>query len=414
VEARYRELLEGNPHLERLFLADTREWRRDPAGAGTRKGTARPRAASCATSRPDTTIDAQGLWKSAVLARAAGAPVIGFSGRGSARRLLGDSRLRRASRRRPKRAMSWTATSRSCRRREFPIVRRGARRRSTSSRERARRRPAFLAEQRRPYACTTRVPGARRRCGRKRSSPPSLAISSGPAGLAPVLSWGPDDESRVARVESLLPTARKIPRLGAAVSRASPRAPISFSRATPDRSTSRTRSARARWRSSARPIRSATARIAASRFASTPRRLRARRGSGSEDARGARPGAPLRRAREAPWILRNRPVPFDTRAPRPYDVPTPNGRQARRSASQSEADHSGSARSGAQACREKRAASSGRLSSASARSLESDITETLSQQFGVPSDRSSRAFRSIRPSSRSFRVRWRASTVSSR
>jgi lipopolysaccharide heptosyltransferase I len=79
-DRRYGGLLAGNPSIERLFLADTRRWRRNPLSPSTWKEIADLRKA-LREFEADATLDAQGLWKSALLARLSGAPVVGFSSR---------------------------------------------------------------------------------------------------------------------------------------------------------------------------------------------------------------------------------------------------------------------------------------------------------------------------------------------
>jgi heptosyltransferase-1 len=83
VERPFAGLLEGNPNVSRVFEADTRAWRRRPFAAATVRAV-RGLARELRAFAPDTTIDAQGLWKSALVARAARAPVVGFAA--SARR----------------------------------------------------------------------------------------------------------------------------------------------------------------------------------------------------------------------------------------------------------------------------------------------------------------------------------------
>jgi lipopolysaccharide heptosyltransferase I len=75
VERPYGPLLEGNPAVSRLILADTRLWRRSPLSQASRAGMRRLRSELLAFA-PDATIDVQGLWKSAVVARLARAPVV--------------------------------------------------------------------------------------------------------------------------------------------------------------------------------------------------------------------------------------------------------------------------------------------------------------------------------------------------
>lgn len=80
VERGYVGLLEGNPAISRLFPADTRAWRRSPLSGKSRGEISRLRA-GLLDFAPEATIDAQGLWKSALLARLARAPVVGLGAR---------------------------------------------------------------------------------------------------------------------------------------------------------------------------------------------------------------------------------------------------------------------------------------------------------------------------------------------
>src|SRR5438477_9453492 len=90
VEEAFAGLLEGNPNCARLFTAATRRWRRRPLSSSTWRDMGRLREA-LREFAPDRTIDAQGLWKSALVARAAGAPVVGLTAR--ARREPGSALL---------------------------------------------------------------------------------------------------------------------------------------------------------------------------------------------------------------------------------------------------------------------------------------------------------------------------------
>ena len=80
VERGYVGLLEGNSAITRLFPADTRAWRRSPFSSKSRRELARLRA-GLLDFAPEATIDAQGLWKSALLARLARAPVVSLGAR---------------------------------------------------------------------------------------------------------------------------------------------------------------------------------------------------------------------------------------------------------------------------------------------------------------------------------------------
>src|SRR5262249_41608407 len=70
-------VLQGNPDLGGLFVADTQGWRRHPLATETLLE-ARGMRERLKAFAPDRVLDAQGLWKTAILSRAAGAPVIGF------------------------------------------------------------------------------------------------------------------------------------------------------------------------------------------------------------------------------------------------------------------------------------------------------------------------------------------------
>ena len=89
VESPYRELLESNPSVARVFAADTRAWRSHPFAAPREIAALR---AALRRFAPHLTIDAQGLWKSALSGLLAGAPVVGFARGGASGARLGDSR----------------------------------------------------------------------------------------------------------------------------------------------------------------------------------------------------------------------------------------------------------------------------------------------------------------------------------
>lgn len=208
VEAPYRELVEGNPDVDSVVVADTRVWRRRPVFPGTLSAVA-ALFDRLRDLRPDVTIDVQGLWKSAFLARAAGAPVVGFSA--GARKEPGSAVL--------------------CDRPVEPFPGGHVVDRNLALAEAAgvpidRRSPdarflldlpspeadAFLAGQPRPYAVFH--PGAGRpekAWGEERFA--KLAAALEKEGLAPVISWGPGDEERVRRLAALLPNARPVPGL---------------------------------------------------------------------------------------------------------------------------------------------------------------------------------------------------------
>src|SRR5215472_12994698 len=77
-EDAYAGLLEGNPNIDRLFLASTKRWRRQPL-APRSMADIRKLARELRSFQPDISIDAQGLWKSALLAGLVKAPRVGFA-----------------------------------------------------------------------------------------------------------------------------------------------------------------------------------------------------------------------------------------------------------------------------------------------------------------------------------------------
>lgn len=72
VEARWRELLEGNSDLTTVVTADTFAWRREPLRRASWRSLARL-LAGLRQARYDVAVDLQGLYKSALLARLSGA-----------------------------------------------------------------------------------------------------------------------------------------------------------------------------------------------------------------------------------------------------------------------------------------------------------------------------------------------------
>ncbi len=210
VEAGHRELVEANPDVDRVFVADTKRWRRQPFAPRTilEIGTLlRGLRELC----PDATIDAQGLWKSALLARVAGAPVVGFAA---------------ADRKEP-------ASALLCDRPVQPLAGRHVVEQNLALAEAAgisvaRRSPdarfllsrpspdadVFLAVQPRPFAVYH--PGAGRpekTWGEERFAALADLLSKN-ARLSAVVSWGPGEEERARRMSDLLPRARLLPPLG--------------------------------------------------------------------------------------------------------------------------------------------------------------------------------------------------------
>ncbi len=209
IERPFAGLLEGNPHCARVFTSDTRRWRRAALSIATLREISALRRELRGFS-PDRTLDAQGLWKSAALARFAGGPVIGYAG---------------AQRREPASALlaTVTVTPDSAARH---VVDRNLALLEAAGVPIASRRPdagylralpsaaadAFLAALPRPFAVFH--PGASRpekAWGEERFA--RLAARLGERGIAAALSWGPGDETRVERLRRLLPDAAVPPLL---------------------------------------------------------------------------------------------------------------------------------------------------------------------------------------------------------
>jgi lipopolysaccharide heptosyltransferase I len=209
-ESRYRDLLEGNPNIDRLFFADTKAWRADPVGPRT-WGELRRLRRGLRGFAPDRTIDAQGLWKSALLARAAGAPVVGFA---ASERREGSSALLCAIRVRPASAARHVVDRNLALLSAvgIPVERRAPDATYLLSRENSDA-AAFLAAQPRPFALYH--PGAGRpekAWGEERFAELARRLEQR-SGLHPVLSWGPGDETRVERMCEGVAGARRLPLL---------------------------------------------------------------------------------------------------------------------------------------------------------------------------------------------------------
>ena len=209
-ESRYRDVLEGNPNVDRIFLADTRVWRSDPVGAAARRGYRHLRA-ELAAFAADRTIDAQGLWKSAVLARLAGAPVVGFAAserREGSSALLCSLPVRPPSEARHVVDRNLALLSAV----GVPILARAPNARYLLARESAEA-EAFLAAQPRPFALYHPGAGRPEKVWGEENLARVASRLAESAGLAPVVSWGPGDEERVARMAARLPDARRVPSL---------------------------------------------------------------------------------------------------------------------------------------------------------------------------------------------------------
>ena len=209
-EKRFQGLLEGNPAIDRLFLADTKEWRRNPLSASHWKAIGGLRS-ELEEFAPEATLDPQGLWKSALLARLAGAPVTGFSAK---------------SRREPSSAVL-AATGVALARESEHVVDQNLTLLAALGIPVSRKAPdaRYLLEPANPQAAAfvktlptpfaLYHPGSARAgkaWGEKNYAELGRRLQRD-AGLYPAVSWGPGDQPRAARLVRQLPHAAKIPPL---------------------------------------------------------------------------------------------------------------------------------------------------------------------------------------------------------
>jgi heptosyltransferase I len=210
VERSYAGVLEGNPSIDRLFVAETRSWRRNPLGTTTRRDLDKL-SADLADFHADYAIEAHGLWKSILVARLAHAPIVS---------------LRRRDRREPSSGVfvdhrvplepgAVHVVDQNLlllRPLGIPIV---------SPAPEARYLLAgghtaadnFLAALPRPFALYH--PGTARPAkawGEDHYARLAQRLVT-ERNLFPVVSWGPGDEARVTRLSQLLPQARVMPPL---------------------------------------------------------------------------------------------------------------------------------------------------------------------------------------------------------
>ncbi len=192
VERKGKDILDFVPGIDEIVVVGSPGWRKALRNPGR------------------TVFDFQGLLKSALIARAAGAPVVGFCA--GARReptsaILGHRPVQPIAGRHvvdQNLALAEAAGLPVFERR--PDARFLLGRPSLPARE-------FLEGQARPFALYH--PGARRpekTWGEERFARLGDLLESG-SGLAPVVSWGPGDESRARRLAALLPGARLLPLL---------------------------------------------------------------------------------------------------------------------------------------------------------------------------------------------------------
>jgi lipopolysaccharide heptosyltransferase I len=210
VEHAFAGVLEGNPSCERIFVADTKAWRSRPLVPSTWSAIARLRR-ELAAFRADVVLDPQGNWKSAVVARAAGGNIVGFAA--SVRREPASAVLGRVPVTPGPEARHAVEKNLAL----LPAARIAATVRAPDAAYLlARPAPdadAFVASLPRPYAVFH--PGAGRAdkaWGEERFAALASALRTR-RGLTPVVSWGPGDDARAARLTALAPDALRAPLL---------------------------------------------------------------------------------------------------------------------------------------------------------------------------------------------------------
>jgi heptosyltransferase-1 len=211
VERKFAGLLEGNLNVDRVLVADTAAWRRRPFSAETRRAVGRLRREIREFS-PEISIDAQGLWKSALVAKASSAPVIGFA---------------RDARREPASAILCAIPVEPAAEKAHVVERNLALLEPAAVEIRVRAPDAaylaalpsseaeiFLASVPRPFVLLH--PGAGRpekAWGEERFAHLARGLLR-ERGLVPIVSWGPGDERRAERLRALLPKRPPMPALG--------------------------------------------------------------------------------------------------------------------------------------------------------------------------------------------------------
>jgi heptosyltransferase I len=210
IERGFAGVLQGNPDVDSLFVADTQAWRRRPFAAETLLE-ARGLRERLRAFAPDRVLDAQGLWKTAILARAAGAPVIGFA-REARREPLSAILCAQAIAPPPDAVhvvdqnLALLAAAGIAAKSRAPDASYLANLPSPEA-------DAFLATQKRPFVLLH--PGATRpekAWGEERFAHLARAFIRD-TEVSPVVSWGPGDERRAERLRALLPKRPPLPLL---------------------------------------------------------------------------------------------------------------------------------------------------------------------------------------------------------
>lgn len=208
VERPYQSLLEPNPWVSTVFIADTRGWRQRLLAAPAEIGHL---SDALRAFGPDLTIDVQGLWKSALVACLARAPVYGFAA--SHRREPGSAILaRRKVRPGPEVRHVVDLNLALASAAGLPAEDRAPDARYLLAAP-APDADAFLAKLPRPFALYHPGAGRADKTWGEAAFGELARLLLRERGLAPVISWGPGDEERAARLARLVPEATALPRL---------------------------------------------------------------------------------------------------------------------------------------------------------------------------------------------------------
>lgn len=213
IEPPFAGVLEGNPDVDRIFFADTKGWRHHPFATETLRE-ARALRQDLRAFAPSFAVDAQGNWKSAVLARAAGAPVIGFAR--EARREPGSALLCSLPITPAAHATHVVDSNLALLAPAGVPVRARAPDAAYLANLESPEADAFLAAQPRPFVLLH--PGATRpekAWGEERFAHLARAFIRETA-IAPVVSWGKGDERRAERLRAMLPKRPPLPALSIA------------------------------------------------------------------------------------------------------------------------------------------------------------------------------------------------------
>jgi heptosyltransferase I len=213
VERKFSGLLQGNPNVDRVLVANTASWRRRPLAGETRTDVGRLRREIREFS-PELAIDVQGLWKSSLVAKASRVPVIGFA---------------RGDRREPPSAVLCTIPVHPAAHHAHVVDRNLSLLEPAPIEIRSQvpdagylaglpapEAESFLASLPRPFVLLH--PGAGRpdkAWGEERFAHLARGLIR-VRGIVPVVSWGPGDERRAERLRALLPKRPPMPPLDAA------------------------------------------------------------------------------------------------------------------------------------------------------------------------------------------------------